>query len=122
MRKIAGATYVICVTVAAFALVIIARALLSAVDGAELTDPPRRSSYNGEVIPGFVVFNTCSIGGDIPSFVSPWVLVRPAAIWGIGNPPDSPNGCVKIRVGSVAVYVKGNEFTVAGKIAAAEDN
>lgn len=69
---------------------------------------------------GFAVFKICGASRG-NRFAPEWVAVSPTVITTITNPPESPNGCVKIfSMTGRGIYVLGDEIDAARLLRNAE--
>jgi hypothetical protein len=69
---------------------------------------------------GYAVFRICG-ASQSNRIIPEWVAVSPSAITTITNPPDSPDGCVKIfSLTGRGVYVVGTENEAAALLGKAD--
>lgn len=72
------------------------------------------------VICGFASFQVCGASPDNKS-VGQWIVINPSILAVVGNPPESPPGCVRVTtVWGGKLYVWGTEATIAAAIIVAQ--
>jgi hypothetical protein len=98
----------------------VASSLLVALIPLALAVEPAADSYKLPVLCGYAVFKIC--GASRTNKVIPeWVAISPNAITTITNPPDSPDGCVKVfSITGRGVYVYGDEVMAAQRLRQAD--
>lgn len=63
---------------------------------------------------GWVLLHICGLNHNKPADYPDWIYFVPSAILAIGNPTNSPKGCVRITLANASkMYVYGEDYEVA---------